>query len=70
MSKVGEAQRHSDGRIEPHDPTWAYELGHFVKVLAERLQRDEEAVKAIHKAFDHLVWGMYQSNEIYVVARG
>lgn len=76
MGKVRLALAHGNthgntrgNRKEPHDPTWAYEVGHLVKVLSDRLQQTEETLHAVHRAFDNLVWGMYGSNEIYVVAR-
>ena len=59
------------GRVsEPHDPAWAYELAHLVKVLAGRLQETTEALRELRRAHDKLVWGLYQSNEAYIVARG
>ena len=72
MAKVRQGLQHQQIRghqSQPHDPAWAYETGHLVKVLSDRLQRAEEAIKAVHRALDNLVWGMYESNEIYVVAR-
>jgi hypothetical protein len=51
------------------DPTWAFELGHVVNVLGERLQEATEALRALRGAYDNLVWGLYQGNETFVVAR-
>ena len=51
------------------DPTWAYELGHVVNVLGERLQEATEALRELRTAYDNLVWGLYQGNETFVVAR-
>jgi hypothetical protein len=73
MGKLRASLEHHDrrGRItDHHDPEWAYELAHVVKVLASRLQDATEALREVRKAYDSLVWGLYQSNEIYVVARG
>jgi SAM-dependent methyltransferase len=52
-----------------HDPQWALELAHIVHVLAGRLQQTTEALRDLHRTYDKLVWGLYQSNETYVVAR-
>jgi hypothetical protein len=73
MGKLRASLDHHDrrGRItDHHDPEWAYELAHVVKVLAGRLQDTTEALREVRMAYDKLVWGLYQSNEIYVVARG
>jgi SAM-dependent methyltransferase len=51
------------------DPTWAFELGHVVNVLGERLQEATEALRELRSAYDNLVWGLYQGNETFVVAR-
>jgi SAM-dependent methyltransferase len=55
---------------DPHDPEWAFQLAHLVKVLADRLQETTETLREVRRAHDKLVWGLYQSNETYVVARG
>jgi SAM-dependent methyltransferase len=69
--QAGLAHRDHRGRsAEPHDPEWAYELAHVVKVLAGRLQETTENLREVRRAHDKLVWGLYQSNETYVVARG
>jgi SAM-dependent methyltransferase len=52
-----------------HDTQWAFELAHLVSVLAGRLQETTEALRELRRAHDKLVWGLYQSNETYVVAR-
>jgi SAM-dependent methyltransferase len=52
-----------------HDTQWAFELAHLVSVLADRLQETTEALRELRRAHDKLVWGLYQSNETYVVAR-
>jgi SAM-dependent methyltransferase len=73
MGKLRASLDHRDrkGRVtDPHDPEWAYELAHVVKVLAGRLQETTEALREVRRAHDKLVWGLYQSNETYVVARG
>jgi SAM-dependent methyltransferase len=71
MGKVRASLGHRDrkGRVTGHDPEWAYELAHVVKVLAGRLQETTEALREVRRAHDKLVWGLYQSNETYVVAR-
>jgi SAM-dependent methyltransferase len=72
MGKLRASLDHRDrrGRVtDHHDPEWAYELGHLVKVLAGRLQEVTEALRELRRAHDKLVWGLYQSNETYVVAR-
>ena len=51
------------------DPSWAYELAHVVGVLSERLQRTTEALRELRGAHDSLVWGLYQANDTFVVAR-
>ncbi|HET9289515.1 MAG TPA: class I SAM-dependent methyltransferase [Actinomycetes bacterium] len=62
---------HRKGRAsDPHDPEWAFQLAHLVKVLADRLQETTETLREVLRAHDKLVWGLYQSNETYVVARG
>jgi SAM-dependent methyltransferase len=73
MAKARASLDHHDRRgraTDPHDPEWAYELAHVVKVLAGRLQEATEALREVRRASDKLVWGLYQSNETYVVARG
>jgi hypothetical protein len=74
MGKLRASLDHSDrkGRVNRHhhDPEWAYELAHVVKVMAGRLQETTEALREVRRAHDKLVWGLYQSNEIYIVARG
>ena len=70
MRRVGPV-RPPDSPEQPEpaqDLSWAHELGHLLNVVSERLQRTEEAVRNVHRAFENLVLGMYQSNEIYVVA--
>jgi SAM-dependent methyltransferase len=52
------------------DADLVYELSHIVRVMAERLQEATEALRDLHQAHDKLVWGMWESNETYVVARG
>lgn len=66
------AHRVRKGRaeVEPHGADWAFELAHLVKVLGDRLQETAEALRALRRAHDKLVWGLYESNEIYVVAKG
>ncbi|HEX8929199.1 MAG TPA: class I SAM-dependent methyltransferase [Actinomycetota bacterium] len=54
---------------EGSDPTWAYELGHVVNVLGERLQESTQALRELRGAYDNLLWGLYQGNETFVVAR-
>jgi SAM-dependent methyltransferase len=54
---------------EGPDPTWAYELAHVVNVLGERLQEATQALRELRSAYDSLVWGLYQGNETFVVAR-
>jgi SAM-dependent methyltransferase len=71
--KVEESLDHHDRRgraSDAHQAQWAFELAHVVKVLAGRLQESTEALRQLHRAHDKLVWGLYQSNETYVVARG
>ena len=74
MLKVKESLGHHDrrGRAtgDGHEADWAYELAHIVKVLAGRLQEAIESLRELRRAHDKLVWGLYQSNETYVVARG
>jgi SAM-dependent methyltransferase len=72
-SKLEASLGHHDrkGRpSDPHDPEWAFELAHLVNVLADRLQETTETLREVRRAHDKLVWGLYQSNETYVVARG
>jgi SAM-dependent methyltransferase len=74
MRKAKRSLDHHDrrGRTtgDGHEADWAYELAHVVKVLAGRLQEATEALREVRRAHDKLVWGLYQSNETYVVARG
>ncbi len=51
------------------DLSWAYELAHVVSVLGDRLQEATEALRDLRAAYDNLVWGLYQGNETFVVAR-
>ena len=55
---------------EGPDPSWAYELAHVVSVLGDRLQEATQALREPRSAYDNLVWGLYQGNETFVVARG
>jgi SAM-dependent methyltransferase len=69
---VSESLDHHDrwGRATGgHEAQWAFELAHIVSVLAARLQETTEALRELRRAHDKLVWGLYQSNETYVVAR-
>jgi SAM-dependent methyltransferase len=71
--KIRESLDHHDRRGRAsggHEAQWAFELAHVVKVLAGRLQESTEALRELRRAHDKLVWGLYQSNETYVVARG
>ena len=74
MGKLRASLEHRDHRGRAaehhHDPEWAYELAHVVTVLAGRLQETTETLREVRRAHDKLVWGLYQSNETYVVARG
>jgi SAM-dependent methyltransferase len=73
VGKVRDSLGHPDRRgrsADPHDPEWVYQLAHVVKVLADRLQEATEALREVRTSHDKLVWELYQSNEIYVVARG
>jgi SAM-dependent methyltransferase len=73
MRTVKESLQHHGrgGRArEGHDPQWVYDLAHVVGVLATRLQETTEALRDVRRAHDKLVWGLYQGNETYVVARG
>jgi SAM-dependent methyltransferase len=65
----GEPVRAASAGPEGPDPSWAYELGHVVSVLGERLQEATEALRELRSAYDNLVWGLYQGNETFVVAR-
>jgi SAM-dependent methyltransferase len=51
------------------DHTWAYELAHVVNVLGDRLQEATQSLRELRAAYDNLVWGLYQGNETFVVAR-
>jgi SAM-dependent methyltransferase len=72
-AKLPEALKHRvrKGRaeVDPHEAAWAYELAHLVKVLSDRLRETSEALRSLRQAHDKLVWGLYESNEIYVVAK-
>jgi len=64
------AHRVRRGReVDPHEAAWFHEMAHLVKVLSERLQETSEALRALRRAHDNLVWGLYEGNEIYVVAK-
>ncbi|HEV8650191.1 MAG TPA: class I SAM-dependent methyltransferase [Actinomycetes bacterium] len=69
--KVAMAMQHQGrGRwTEAHDATWVHQLVHVTKVLSDRLQETQEALRALHRAHENLVWGMYEANEIFVRAR-
>ena len=68
LAEAIEAAMRQVGPEQAQDLSWAHELGHLLNVVSERLQRTEEAVRDVRRAFENLVLGMYQSNEIYVVA--
>jgi SAM-dependent methyltransferase len=72
MEKIKASLGHgrTDRPAASQDADWVYELSHLVGVLAERLQEATEALRDLHRAHDKLVWGMYEGNETYVVARG
>jgi hypothetical protein len=40
-----------------------------VNVLGERLQESTQALRELRGAYDNLLWGLYQGNETFVVAR-
>ena len=41
----------------------------MVNVLGERLQESTQALRELRRAYDNLLWGLYQGNETFVVAR-
>jgi SAM-dependent methyltransferase len=51
------------------DHTWAFELAHVVNVLGDRLQEATQSLWELRTAHENLVWGLYQGNETFVVAR-
>jgi hypothetical protein len=51
------------------DHGWAFELAHVVDVLGDRLQQATQSLRELRTAHDNLVWGLYQGNETFVVAR-
>jgi len=65
----GEPAQAASAGPEALDPSWAFELGHVVSVLGDRLQEATEALRDLRGAYDNLVWGLYQGNETFVVAR-
>jgi SAM-dependent methyltransferase len=69
LDASGEPAQGAPTGSEGPDPSWAYELGHLVSVLGERLQEATEALRELRSAYDNLVWGLYQGNETFVVAR-
>lgn len=69
MRKLAAAVESAPPGPEGPDPSWAYELGHVVNVLGDRLQEATQALRELRSAYDNLVWGMYQANETFVVAR-
>jgi SAM-dependent methyltransferase len=73
VAKARAALAHRERRLgrpsAAHDPDWAFELAHMVTVMARRLQEATEALRDLHRCYDKLVWGLYQGNETYVVAR-
>lgn len=69
MRKLAAAVESAPPGPEGPDPSWAYELGHVVNVLGDRLQEATQALRELRGAYDNLVWGMYQANETFVVAR-
>jgi SAM-dependent methyltransferase len=52
-----------------HNAQWAQELVHLVGVVADRLAATQQALYDLRRAHQALVDTMYDSNEIYVVAR-
>ena len=71
VTRVGSSLAHGvpERGPEGHDPSWAYQLAHVVKTLADRLSATQEQLKSVQRAHEHLLATMYQGNEIYVVAR-
>jgi SAM-dependent methyltransferase len=74
QAEEGEATRAAPGEHEEAVPgypdhTWAYELAHVVNVLGDRLQEATQSLRELRTAHDNLVWGLYQGNETFVVAR-
>jgi SAM-dependent methyltransferase len=51
------------------DHSWAFELAHVVNVLGDRLQEATQSLRELRTAHENLVWGLYQGNETFVVAR-
>jgi hypothetical protein len=71
VAKVAMAMQHQGrGRwTEAHDPTWIHQLVHVAKVLSDRLQQTQEALRDLRQAHHNLVWGLYEANEIFIRAR-
>ena len=53
----------------PNDQSPWHRLGHFVAVLEERLRVTQEELASVRRSYAHLLDRLYQSNEVYVVAR-
>jgi SAM-dependent methyltransferase len=45
-------------------------LGHLLSLLSERLIETEETLQEVQAAYQRLVRGMFQSNDVFVAARG
>ncbi len=50
------------------DHRWNEGILHVISLLSDRLQESQESLKSLRAAYHKLLWGMYQANDVYVLA--
>ena len=56
-------------QLRPHDSAGVQELAHLLGVVEERVRCAEDQLRKLATAYENLIRTLYESNEIYVMAR-
>jgi hypothetical protein len=69
VEKLG-LEHHEHGRPagEPHDPSFAYNLAHVLKTVADRLAETQASARGIAVSHQALARALHEPAEVYVVA--
>jgi SAM-dependent methyltransferase len=69
VGKLG-LEHHEHGRpaSEPHDPSFAYNLAHVLKTVADRLAETQASARGIARSHRALARSLHEPAEVYVVA--
>lgn len=69
VAKLG-LEHHEHGRPagESHDPSFAYNLAHALKTMADRLAETQESARRIALSHRAIVHALHEPAEVYVVA--